>query len=77
MDVGTTACLQPKRGEFLDGLITPVLEEGDHFLALNERSNYKDCNVKLYKKTKNSPTYEGSTYIIDEKTNIRTCHFYR
>ena len=39
VDVGTTACLQPERGVLLDGFITPVLEEGDHFLALNERSN--------------------------------------
>ena len=38
----TTVCLQPERGVFFDGFISPVLAEGDHFLALNERSNKKD-----------------------------------
>ena len=62
---------------FLDRFITPGLEEGDHVLVLDERSNLKDCKVELYNKNKNSPTYEGFTYIIDEKPNIRTCHVYR
>ena len=42
VDVGTTTCLQPERGVFLDGFITHVLEEGDHFLDLNEHSNEED-----------------------------------
>ena len=72
IDVGTTECLQPRRGEFLDGFITPVLKVGD--LVLNEPSNEEECKVELYK---NSPTYEGFTYIIDANTNVKTCHFYR
>jgi len=72
VDVGTTDCLQPKRGVFLDGFITPVLEVGD--LVLNEPLNEEECKVELYN---NSPTYEGFTYIIDANTNIKTCHFYR
>ena len=40
--MGTTACLQPERGVILDRFITPVLEEGDHFLDLNEHSNEED-----------------------------------
>ena len=38
IDVGTTKCLQPRRGVFLDGFITPVLKVGD--LVLNEPSNF-------------------------------------
>jgi len=72
IDVGTRVCLQPRRGVFLDGFITPVLELGD--LVLNEPSNEEECKVELYK---NSPTYEGFTYIIDANTNVKTCHFYR
>ena len=72
IDVGTTECLQPRRGEFLDGFITPVLKVGN--LVLNEPSNEEECKVELYK---NSPTYEGFTYIIDANTNIKRCHFYR
>jgi len=34
----------------------------------------EECKVELYK---NSPTYEGFTYIIDANTNVKTCHFYR
>merc|ERR1712160_76110 len=72
IDVGTRVCLQPRRGVFLDGFITPVLELGD--LVLNEPSNEEECKVELYK---HSPTYEGFTYIIDANTNIKRCHFYR
>jgi len=84
IDVGTTECLQPRRGVFLDGFITPVLKVGDlvlnepsneeGILVYNEPSNEEECKVELYK---NSPTYEGFTYIIDANTNVKTCHFYK
>ena len=57
--MGTTTYLQPERGAFIDGFITPILEEGDHFLALLERSN------KTIKKYTRMQYYSTSQPIIN------------